>query len=201
MAKRVKAPARPSTVQTHEQLLAAITRAGEIDRLAKANDAAAEAAVTKTLETLAQKQKPLADEAKLLAKDIQAYAEANRATLLPEDRKTVDLIVGELGWRADPASVKLVGSVADAVAALQSANLTQFIRIDESVNKEALLAFRRTYLTPCDDEEINRITRSAWADLIVCGAVRFIDDSEQFWFKPRTVETEAATAEAEAVAA
>lgn len=200
MAKRSKAPARPNSVQDRDALINAIARKGELDRQRADLCALAEAQVTEIMQNLKLALVKVDEEVKQLEVDVHGFAEANRATLLPPDRKSVDLGVGEIGWRSDPASVSVIGKVEAAVAKLEAASLTQFVRIDKSVDKEALLAFRREYLK-ADDSEGGKLTRGTWADLIVAGAVKFVADSENFWMKPATVAMpEHAGAPADAVA-
>ncbi|MEM1344953.1 MAG: host-nuclease inhibitor Gam family protein [Pseudomonadota bacterium] len=71
---------------------------------------------------------------------VQTWAEANRAALTNDGRtKTVRLTMGEFCWRNRPPSVRFRGK--DAILeACKSLGLTQFIRITEELNRDAMLA-------------------------------------------------------------
>lgn len=200
MAKRAKAPARPTSVQDREALIKAIARAGELDRQRAAMEAHVEKSVAWLKETLAKDVLPIDEELATITKDVQAYCEANKLALLPEGMKSVDVGTGQIGWRADPPSVKHLGKVEQAVMMLKAIQLSQYVRVEESLNKDALLAFRRTALAAKADE-VGQITKRSWAALTECGAVKFSTGKEKFWFKPATVEAPVVVAEGDEVAA
>jgi phage host-nuclease inhibitor protein Gam len=83
---------------------------------------------------------------------------------------------------------------------LKAIQLSQFVRVEESIDKDALLAFRRTFLAAKDDE-IGQITKRSWAALTECGAVKFVTGKEKFWFTPHTVEAPVVVAAGDEVAA
>lgn len=200
MAKRAKAPARPTSVQDREALIKAIARAGELDRKRAALVAHTEEWFASLKETLAKDVLPIDEELATITKDVQAYCEANKLALLPEGFKSVNVGTGDLGWRADPPSVAAVGKVPEAVEKLKAIEFTQFIRVEESLNKEALLEFRRVALVAGDDY-IGEAMKKAWAELTACGAVKFTTGKEKFWFTPATVEAPVVVAEGDEVAA
>ena len=70
---------------------------------------------------------------------VQTWCEANRSNLLKKGSKTANLITGEVSWRFNPPSVSL-RKIEDVLASLKEKGLTQFIRVKEEVNKEAILA-------------------------------------------------------------
>jgi phage host-nuclease inhibitor protein Gam len=201
MANRAKAPARPTSVQDREALIKAIARAGELQRKRAAEEAYTEELVAGLKAALAKDVLPIDEELARITKDVQAYCEANKLALLPDGFKSVNVGTGDLGWRADPPSVKHLGKVEQAVMMLKAIQLSQFVRVEESLNKDALLAFRRTALAAKDDET-GQITKRSWAALTECGAVKFSTGKEKFWFTPATVEAPVvvATGEDEVVA-
>ncbi len=72
---------------------------------------------------------------------LRIWAEANRAALTEGGKvKTAQLATGRLIWRSRPASVRLMGKVDLVIARCKAMGLTQFVRMTESVNKEAMLA-------------------------------------------------------------
>jgi len=73
-----------------------------------------------------------------LAQGLSAYAIANRAELLPGNKKTVKMGTGEISWRKTPPKVAVRG--ADTViSTLMSLGLDRFVRNKPEVNKEAIL--------------------------------------------------------------
>lgn len=73
-----------------------------------------------------------------MAKGIQTWCEANRATLCEAGGKTANLVTGEVSWRQRPPSVRITG--ADAVIdTLKRMQLERFVRSKEEPNKEAML--------------------------------------------------------------
>lgn len=200
MAKRAKAPAVPNSVQDREALVKAIARAGSLHRKRGFLEADAEECIADIRTALAERVLPIDTELANITKDVQAYCEANKLALLPEGFKSVNVGTGDLGWRADPPSVKHLGTVEQAVMMLKAIQLSQFVRVEESINKDALLAFRRTALAAKDDE-VGQITKRSWAALTACGAVKFSTGKEKFWFTPATVEAPVVVAEGDEVAA
>lgn len=86
---------------------------------------------------------PLSSERSDLAAGLQLFAESNRATLLEGDKKSVQLTAGIFGWRFTPPKVEFLrGSAKKALALLKELKLKKYIRIKETVNKEALLEDR-----------------------------------------------------------
>lgn len=200
MAKRAKAPARPTSVQDREALIKAIARAGSLHRKRGFLESDAEECIADIRTALAERVLPIDEELATITKDVQAYCEANKLALLPEGFKSVNVGTGDLGWRADPPSVKHLGKVEQAVMMLKAIQLPQFVRVEESLNKDALLAFRRTALAAKDDE-VGQITKRSWAALTECGAVKFSTGKEKFWFTPATVEAPVVVADGDEVAA
>lgn len=71
---------------------------------------------------------------------LQAFCESRRGELTGEGKvKFHRFPAGEISWRARPPSVKLRGKEA-VIAACKALGLTQFLRVQEDVNKEAMLA-------------------------------------------------------------
>jgi phage host-nuclease inhibitor protein Gam len=70
---------------------------------------------------------------------LAAYATAHRAELLPDNRKSVSIAAGIIGWRLSTPSVKLTDEdeVIDAIEAL---GFVQFLREKTEIDKVALLA-------------------------------------------------------------
>ena len=115
--------------------------------------------------------KPLADTVAAKLDSLHAWAEANKADLLVGDARSASLPQGKLGWRWNPASVKLAGEEADIVAALERLGLGDLVRVAKEVNKEAIL------------EDPKRVEGIAGIK---------VAQTEQFWVKPAEIEVEQA---------
>ena len=82
---------------------------------------------------------PYTDEISRLTAGIQAFAEAHRDTLCKRGSKTVRLGLGTISWRTRPPKVSL-RKVEVVIESIKSLGLTQFLRVKEEVNKDAMLA-------------------------------------------------------------
>lgn len=87
--------------------------------------------------------KPHADRIRELAKGVQLWCEANRATLTRDGKvKYHEFATGIVKWRLTPWSVAIT-KVADVLALLRTKGLQEkYIRSKEEPDKEALLADR-----------------------------------------------------------
>lgn len=113
-----------------DRLIASIenTFAEEVARLRKAADAKLASLVT---------------EREDLMTGINLFADANRASILEADKKSVELSAGVIGWRFSPTKVEFGrGGAEKALATIKGLELKKFIRVKESVDKEALLRDR-----------------------------------------------------------
>ena len=134
---RVKKSAR-FVCQSKAQASEAITAIGnaqrEITRLeTQINDITAAAIDERKarLETL----KASIDE---LSEGVQAWCEVHRDVLC-KTGKPANLTTGEVSWRTRPPKVSLRG-LDKIMEALKAAQLTQFIRTKEEINKDAILS-------------------------------------------------------------
>lgn len=138
-SKKMKAPAATVPVpQSRADCAADIKKLGDAQRdfertRAEMNDAIA---------TITQRYQPglevLDAQCQALAKGIQTWCEANRATLCENGGKTANLVTGEVSWRQRPPSVRISG--ADSVIeTLRRMQLERFVRTKDEVNKEAML--------------------------------------------------------------
>lgn len=132
--KAVSTPV-PQTRDEAEQL---IYRMGEAQRMvakieAEMNDELAD--VKRRYEIVAE---PHNREVEQHFAAVHAWAEANRASLLPGRGKTVRLTTGELSWRITPPKVVIRGveAVLDALKRLAP----HAVRVREEIDKEAIQA-------------------------------------------------------------
>ncbi|MDR0233496.1 MAG: host-nuclease inhibitor Gam family protein [Zoogloeaceae bacterium] len=70
---------------------------------------------------------------------IHLWCEANRVSLCGAKGKTANLITGEVQWRQRPPSVS-IRNQDKVIESLRAFGLSRFIRVAESINKEAILA-------------------------------------------------------------
>lgn len=87
--------------------------------------------------------KPLGDRINELAKGVQLWCEANRASLTNDGKvKFHEFATGVVKWRLTPWAVA-IAKVADVLALLKAKGLQEtYIRSKEEISKEALLADR-----------------------------------------------------------
>ena len=137
MATKLKTKAQTYASQSREDVQSDIKTIGDLQRqhgrlLADLNDSIAE--LTKLA---APGLKLLSERIIELQSGVQTYCEANREQLCGKG-KSANLITGEVNWRARPPSVGVRG-VEAVLACLKMQGFTQFIRVKEEVNKEAML--------------------------------------------------------------
>lgn len=107
----------------------------EIDKINTKLNEDVEKLTEKATERIAPHQQEIDD----LVDGLYIYASANRNALTDGGKKkTISWPTGKFGWRFTPPKVALK-KVADVLAALKEKGLERFIRVKESVNKEALL--------------------------------------------------------------
>ena len=89
-----------------------------------------------------EQARPHAEAIKELSQGVQLWCETMRETLtLGGKTKTVNLAAGEVRWRTRPPRVAPQGVKLETIIdALKSEGLTQFVRVKEELNKEAILA-------------------------------------------------------------
>lgn len=82
----------------------------------------------------------LTKEADAMFRALAGYAAAHRAELLPDDRKSISIAAGTIGWRLSNPAVKIEDEDA-AIAAIEALGLAEsFLRIATEIDKQAILA-------------------------------------------------------------
>ena len=137
MASKTVAWRAPQTLEAADQDVHAI---GRFDlRIAEINTDL-QMDITRLQEEAAKTRQPLEDERVKLHNGVQAYAEANRNALTGGKTKTVKLPSGgELKWRITPPRLKVTGIATRIIATLKRRGLSEFVRVKEELDKEALL--------------------------------------------------------------
>ena len=76
-----------------------------------------------------------------LTEGLRVFAEANRAQLTHNYKvKTVAFASGEIVWRMNPPSVRLVDTEENVIAACEAAGHKEFVRYSPTLNRDAVKA-------------------------------------------------------------
>jgi len=139
---RIKAAAVAVDVpQNREAAAAAIAAVGSASRslqriAAEMNDALAE-----IKEAYEREAEPFRREIEARTEGLRVFAEASRAALTNNYKvKTVSLTTGELVWRMNPPSVRLVDTEENVIAACEAAGHREFVRYTPALNRDAIKA-------------------------------------------------------------
>ena len=116
---------------------------GTLDREIKEIEAKLSSEIALLREVASKKTKALAEERKSRLAGLEEFASNNRTTLLLGDKKSVEFSFGTFGWRWTPPKVELQKLTEEAlIALLKKLKMKRFVRIKESLDKEALLKER-----------------------------------------------------------
>lgn len=130
----------PSTLAEVNALLFQI---GECERNLSDIKTNLEADVAKARSYAETAAAPIEEAHKRYLKALETYANANRKTLLVGERKSVVLTGGEFGWRLPPTKVTFAkGGAEQVIKNLEAMELTQYLRYQTEVDREALLRDR-----------------------------------------------------------
>lgn len=139
---RIKAAAVAVDVpQNRDSATAAIAAIGTASRdmqriAAEMNDALAE-----IKEAYEREAEPFRRKIEALTEGLRVFAEANRAQLTNNYKvKTVAFASGELVWRMNPPSVRLVDTEENVIAACEAAGRKEFVRYTPTLNRDAIKA-------------------------------------------------------------
>lgn len=137
---KTKAKAMPRVPQSREDAVWTIGRIGTLRREIAARKASADEQVKVIGEHIEQALEPLTHELALLEQGIQAFCETHRMSLTGDGRvKYHDFGTGRVNWRQRPPKVTIRG-VDAVIEGLKKLGLSQFLRVKEEVNKDAVLA-------------------------------------------------------------
>jgi phage host-nuclease inhibitor protein Gam len=116
---------------------------GTLDREIKEIEAKLSSEIALLREVASKKTKALAEERKSRLAGLEEFASNNRTTLLLGDKKSVEFSFGTFGWRWTPPKVELQKLTEEAlIALLKKLKMKRFVRVKESLDKEALLKER-----------------------------------------------------------
>ncbi|PCJ57871.1 MAG: hypothetical protein COA65_09000 [Rhodospirillaceae bacterium] len=137
--KKLKAPAfEDMSIKEAEALLAQV---GEQQRLVGVIEATRDNHLTAIKKKASEELAPLRKNLTAMTKRLTMWGEKHRAEICRAGSKTAVLSTGELIWRLDPTKVSIKDSAA-VMKRLKELRLNLFIRIRESIDKEAMLKDR-----------------------------------------------------------
>lgn len=153
---------------THRDLAeldAVLARIGELRRELERREAAMNDAIAEIRASYQREAEPVVAELGVSEEMLEQWCEVMREELTDGGkRKFCDLPSGRVGWRTLPPRV-MIRNLAQTLAAIKALGATQFLRIEESVNKEAMLA---------DPEQAAKIP-----------GVKIKSEGEKFYAEPR----------------
>ncbi len=124
--------------QTQKQAEQWLQNLATKQRRVKAIEDAMNEQLTELKKKFEQQAKPLNEDIEDLFAGIKSWASVNRDDLCKKGVKSVSIATGQIGWRKNPPSVRLV-KVQDVIERLKRLKLSKFIRVAETVDKEAIL--------------------------------------------------------------
>lgn len=125
--------------QTREDVASAILRIGNLQREHVRVETAMNDELANIKATYEAQAEPMKSEIIALTEGVNIWCAANRDALTSSGKvKFHAFTTGEVRWRITPPKVMIKG-VEMVLTAIKAAGLTQFIRIKEEINKEAIL--------------------------------------------------------------
>jgi phage host-nuclease inhibitor protein Gam len=192
-SNRTKAPAVAVAVPVDRDDCARyLTNLGELIRRHNTIKATYEASIAALRDEAAPILAAVADEINALLKGVQVWCEGNRAAITNGYKtKTVNLVTGEVGWRQLPPKIS-ARDVEGILKSLREMALGDYIRTEESLNKEALLALASAVdkLGAEDMSETAQRLRQHWALVSAIRGLSVIKGVEDFFATPAELVAE-----------
>lgn len=127
-------------VTTREQASAGITLIGYLTRALAQLEIDMNAEIAQITERFQENINIKKAEIKQAIAGVSVYCRKNRDALTDKGKtKTIDLITGKVSWRFNPNSIGKIENMDTVLAHIKAQNLTQFIKFQEVLDKEALL--------------------------------------------------------------
>jgi phage host-nuclease inhibitor protein Gam len=115
-----------------------ITEVGKLRRQAQKNWNSANERIARIQEQTREKTDPIDSQINMRLKAIASYVDSHKKDLMGPGAKTATFRSGNrVALRFDPLSV-LIADEAETLAKLKTLNLTDYIRVTESINRNAL---------------------------------------------------------------
>ncbi len=137
-SRKPKSAALLAVPQSREEAAAGVARVGELRRFIAGKKAEADAVIQQAGEDFERATAQAAAELAETERGVQVWCEANRGTLTGRV-KFHEFGTGRVLWRSRPPRVTLRG-VEAVIAACKAVGATDFVRVREEPNKEAMLA-------------------------------------------------------------
>lgn len=181
-AKRIKAPAADA-LQSRDEVAVCIKKIGDLQR----ESLRSQTIMNDKIAEITEVHQPgiTTNEAKIKAlfAQVQAWCETNRADLTDDYKvKSVNLITGDIGWRADPPSVALRDKAA-AVDSVRDIGLDTYIRTTAEINKDAILN-DRALLAGKEDSDEKTAAMERLAKLAGVAGITIRSGVEKFFVTP-----------------
>lgn len=139
--RKIKSKAlRAAVPQSREECTEFIARIGRLQRERKRIETEMNDELSAIRQKYEEMARPMAEEIRQLCVGVQVWCEANRASLTNNGKvKHANLASGEVRWRMRPPRVSLRGKE-NIIETFKKLGWTQFVRVKEDVNKDAVLA-------------------------------------------------------------
>ncbi len=139
MAKKAARVATVVTPKDLSEVNSLLGEIGHIDRALAREKIRLEAAFDRLRKESAERLMEAVVRRTDAVKAIGRFARKNREKILPEDRKSLELSAGTIGWRFDPWKVVLGSEENSILTWLQTHRVERFIRRKVELNREQLL--------------------------------------------------------------
>lgn len=116
-----------------------VSELGTIDRMLDAEKARLEERIEKLRRASAEGYEAVVLKRADIVSEITKYAKKHRAKILPEDRKSLELASGTIGWRFGPWKVKVTGEEETLITWLETNERKEYLRYLVELNREQLL--------------------------------------------------------------
>lgn len=191
--KRTTAQAEPSKVQNRDDLVSALARITELQQQRSAAVGETDTQIAVLMQGLGLVLLPIDAELKVLARDVQRFAEVHRLELTDNNKvKTVALETGDIGWRKDPPSVSVptdaetLRHIVDALNAVDPA----LVRTTRAVDKDAILALRAAQANAEKDTELEASLTAKLDAVAGIEKLRINPGVEKFFINPKVMPVE-----------
>jgi phage host-nuclease inhibitor protein Gam len=177
---RIKAPALETEAEFREEIAEIARLQNKVLALCARRDGA----VQRLQETYALHIDPLDAEIDAKLALVEKYADAHRASLLPKDKKSVELATAVVGWRTGNRTVRPVGkriTEEEIIETLKACGLGAYVRTKDEIAKDRILADAKFDDVLNDDV----LTASDGALHTLADVSLKITQSEAFYVEPK----------------
>jgi len=130
------------SIASRAQLIEVLAKIGELERANEKDELALNTDVTGIKHRYAVQVATRTEQLAPLYEAVRVYCEANRATLCPPGRKSVDLKVATVAWRSGTVTVEIADEAALIEALKKRKEFRHLVKSTETIDKRTLLACR-----------------------------------------------------------